>query len=120
MVVATDVAARGLQVDDIALVVNYDFPYEPDDYIHRIGRTGRAGETGTAISFACEDESFIIPDIEKLTGKELPCEMPDEEYFAEVPEATHSVPRREHHAPSGGRFGGHGRGGPHRGGFRRR
>ncbi|MBQ3807500.1 MAG: DEAD/DEAH box helicase, partial [Kiritimatiellae bacterium] len=120
IVVATDVAARGLQVDDISLVVNYDFPYEPDDYIHRIGRTGRAGETGTAISFACEDESFIIPDIEKLTGKELPCEMPDEEYFAEVPEATHSVPRREHHAPSGGRFGGRGHGGPRRGGPRRR
>ena len=120
VVVATDVAARGLQVDDISLVVNYDFPYEPDDYIHRIGRTGRAGETGTAISFACEDESFIIPDIEKLTGRELPCEMPDEEYFAEVPEATHSVPRREHHAPSGGRFGGRGRGGPRRGGPRRR
>ena len=122
VVVATDVAARGLQVDDIALVVNYDFPYEPDDYIHRIGRTGRAGETGTAVSFACEDESFIIPDIEKLIEHELPCEMPDEAMFAEPPPATHSVPRRERHGGGGGgRFGGPrhgGRGGPRRGGFR--
>ena len=121
VVVATDVAARGLQIDDIELVVNYDFPYEPDDYIHRIGRTGRAGEKGTAVSFACEDESFIIPDIEKLIERDLPCEMPDEELFAEPPPATHSVPRRERRGGGfggGGRFGG-GRGGPRRGGPRR-
>ena len=122
VVVATDVAARGLQIDDIALVVNYDFPYEPDDYIHRIGRTGRAGEAGTAVSFACEDESFIIPDIEKLIERDLPCEMPDEAFFAEPPPPTHSVPRRERHGGGGGgRFGGPrhgGRGGPRRPGFR--
>lgn len=72
-VVATDVAGRGLHVDDIGFVVNFDFPYEPEDYVHRIGRTGRAGHTGTAISFADEDESFIIPDIEKYIGEELKC-----------------------------------------------
>ena len=52
-------------LEDIGLVVNYEFPYEAEDYVHRIGRTGRAGVAGTAISFACEDESFIIPDIEE-------------------------------------------------------
>jgi ATP-dependent RNA helicase RhlB len=85
VVVATDVAGRGLHVKDIGLVVNYEFPYEAEDYVHRIGRTGRAGEAGTAISFACEDESFIIPDIEKYIGNPLKCTMPDEELMARVP-----------------------------------
>jgi len=85
VVVATDVAGRGIHIEDISYVVNYDFPYQADDYIHRIGRTGRAGATGTAISFACEDESFIIPDIEKLLGEELRCQQPEEAMFAKVP-----------------------------------
>jgi len=55
--------------------------------VHRIGRTGRAGVAGTAISFACEDESFIIPDIEKYLGNPLRCTMPDEELLARVPSA---------------------------------
>ncbi len=84
-VVATDVAGRGIHVDDIAFVVNYDFPYEPEDYVHRIGRTGRAGHTGTAISFADEDESFIIPDIEKYINEPLKCTMPEEWMYAELP-----------------------------------
>lgn len=87
VVVATDVAGRGLHVKDIGLVVNYEFPYEAEDYVHRIGRTGRAGVAGTAISFACEDESFIIPDIEKYLGNPLRCTMPDEELLARVPPA---------------------------------
>ncbi len=74
-VVATDVAGRGLHVDNIGFVINYDFPYEPEDYVHRIGRTGRAGHTGTAISFADEDESFIIPEIEKYIGEDLKCTL---------------------------------------------
>jgi len=94
VVVATDVAGRGLHVKDIGLVVNYEFPYEAEDYVHRIGRTGRAGEAGTAISFACEDESFIIPDIEKYIGNPLKCTMPDEELMARVPkpQATEADP----------------------------
>ena len=84
-VVATDVAGRGIHVDDIAFVINYDFPYEPEDYVHRIGRTGRAGHTGTAISFADEDESFIIPDIEKYINEPLKCTMPEEWMYAELP-----------------------------------
>ena len=85
VVVATDVAGRGLHVKDIGLVVNYEFPYEPEDYVHRIGRTGRAGVAGTAISFACEDESFTIPEIEKYIGNPLPCTMPDQELMVRVP-----------------------------------
>ncbi len=120
IVVATDVAGRGIHVDDIAYVVNYDFPYEADDYIHRIGRTGRAGSTGTAISFACEDESFIIPDIEKLLGEELHCEQPAEHLFLQIPAPSHFVPRKQ--SASGSSYGGRssgpsGRGGP--GGFRK-
>jgi len=87
VVVATDVAGRGLHVKDIGLVVNYEFPYEAEDYVHRIGRTGRAGVEGTAISFACEDESFIIPAIEEYIGNPLKCTMPDEELLTRVPSA---------------------------------
>ncbi len=119
IVVATDVAGRGIHVDDIAYVVNYDFPYEADDYIHRIGRTGRAGSTGTAISFACEDESFIIPDIEKLLGEELHCEQPAEHLFQQIPAPSHFVPRKQTASSSsyGGARSGPPRGGP--GGFRK-
>jgi ATP-dependent RNA helicase RhlB len=85
ILIATDVAGRGIHIDDIGYVVNYDFPYQADDYIHRIGRTGRAGATGTAISFACEDESFIIPEIEKILGEELHCQQPDAPLFAPLP-----------------------------------
>jgi ATP-dependent RNA helicase RhlB len=76
IVVATDVAGRGLHVDNISHVINYEFPYDPEDYVHRIGRTARAGVEGTAISFACEHDSFAIPDIEKYLGTDLPCTVP--------------------------------------------
>lgn len=95
IVVATDVAGRGIHVDDIAYVVNYDFPYEPEDYVHRIGRTGRAGHTGTAISFADEDESFIIPDIEQYINEPLKCSMPEEWMFAEPPAPAPRGKRRD-------------------------
>jgi superfamily II DNA/RNA helicase len=73
IVVATDVAGRGIHVDDIEYVINFDFPYEAEDYVHRIGRTGRAGNTGIAISFADEDESFAIPEIEEYIHEPLKC-----------------------------------------------
>jgi ATP-dependent RNA helicase RhlB len=88
ILVATDVAGRGIHVDEISHVINYDFPYEPEDYVHRIGRTGRAGLTGTAISFACEDESFIIPEIETYIGESLTCRQPDEHLLADLPRPT--------------------------------
>ena len=100
IVVATDVAGRGLHVDDIGFVINFDFPYEPEDYVHRIGRTGRAGHTGTAISFADEDESFIIPDIEKFIGEELKCTVlqHDDPLLAKLPPKPQGHARRDEHA----------------------
>ncbi|WP_370981357.1 ATP-dependent RNA helicase RhlB [Agaribacterium sp. ZY112] len=76
--VATDVAGRGIHIDGVSHVINYTLPEEPEDYVHRIGRTGRAGSTGTSISFACEDDAFRLPSIEALLGKPLECEHPPE------------------------------------------
>ena len=70
---ATDVAGRGIHVDGVSHVVNYDLPEDPEDYVHRIGRTGRAGTTGISISFASEDDAFLLPDIEALLGSPLKC-----------------------------------------------
>ncbi|MCB1616810.1 MAG: ATP-dependent RNA helicase RhlB [Pseudomonadales bacterium] len=78
VLVATDVAGRGIHIDGITHVVNYTLPEDPEDYVHRIGRTGRAGSKGTSISFACEDDSFMLPAIEKLLGSKLPCLQPPE------------------------------------------
>ena len=74
ILVATDVAGRGIHVDGVSHVFNYDLPEELEDYVHRIGRTGRAGATGTSISFASEDDAFLMPELEELLGKRLHCE----------------------------------------------
>jgi len=78
VLVATDVAGRGIHIEGITFVVNYTLPYEPEDYIHRIGRTGRAGASGKAVSFACEEGSFYLPAIEELIGRKLECVVPEE------------------------------------------
>lgn len=85
LLIATDVAARGLHVEDISHVINYDLPHEPEHYIHRIGRTGRAGATGTSISFADEMSSFFIPKIEEVLGNKIECEYPSEELDKPLP-----------------------------------
>ena len=87
IVVATDVAGRGIDVKGLEYVVNFDFPYEAEDYVHRIGRTGRAGSTGIAISFADEYESCQIPDIEKYINEELKCTVigPDDPLMKPIP-----------------------------------
>jgi ATP-dependent RNA helicase RhlB len=85
VLVATDVAGRGIHVEGISHVVNYTLPEMPDDYVHRIGRTGRAGATGTSISFACEDDGFLLPEIEKLLDRKLTCEMPPVELLKALP-----------------------------------
>lgn len=86
LLIATDVAARGLHIENISHVINYDLPNEPDHYIHRIGRTGRAGATGTSISFADETSSFFIPEIEKVLGYKIVCEYPSEALEKDLPE----------------------------------
>lgn len=76
---ATDVAARGIHVDGITHVFNYSLPYDPEDYVHRIGRTGRAGEKGKSIIFATEEDSYLIPKIESYTKRKLKYINPEEE-----------------------------------------
>lgn len=75
--IATDIAARGIDISGLSHVFNYDLPDEPEAYIHRIGRTGRAGQSGDAISFCCVDELKKLYAIEKLTGKRIPTKESD-------------------------------------------
>jgi ATP-dependent RNA helicase RhlE len=72
VLVATDIAARGIDIDELALVINYDIPNIPETYVHRIGRTGRAGASGKAISFCDKEEQAYIRDIQKLIGLQIP------------------------------------------------
>ncbi len=74
LLVATDVAARGLHIPHVSHVINFDLPQNAEDYVHRIGRTGRAGESGEAISFACEEYAFHLPEIEEYIGHKIPSE----------------------------------------------
>ncbi len=89
VMIATDVAGRGIHIDGISHVVNYTLPYEPEDYVHRIGRTGRAGETGISISFACEEGGFYLPDIEEYIGTSLTCVNPTDELLVKPPKGSH-------------------------------
>ena len=119
VVIATDVAARGIHVDDISLVINYDLPEQPEDYIHRIGRTGRAGNRGTAISFLCEYGAYYLPAIEELLGTQFGSILPSEEML-QMPEpvANPDLPERE--SPANSNYRGKFRSGNRRnGGFRR-
>ena len=72
VLVATDIAARGLDIDQLPHVVNYELPNVPEDYVHRIGRTGRAGSSGEAVSLVSGDERGLLKDIERMLRKELP------------------------------------------------
>lgn len=87
VIVATDVLARGIDVSDVNYVVNLDLPTMPEDYVHRIGRTGRAGESGYAVSFVNPETESILHDIEKLIGKKIP-EMEVESFDAEASAAA--------------------------------
>jgi ATP-dependent RNA helicase RhlB len=88
VMIATDVAGRGIHIDGISHVVNYTLPYEPEDYVHRIGRTGRAGQNGIAISFACEEGAFYLPDIEEFINKPLVCVQPEEDLLVKPPKGS--------------------------------
>lgn len=103
VLVATDVASRGLHVDAISHVINYNLPQDAEEFVHRIGRTGRAGATGIAISFADEEDSYEIPKLEEFMKRKIECIYPDETLLAPV---TEIFPRkdmkRERPAPSRG------------------
>ncbi len=117
IVIATDVAARGIHVDDVSIVVNYDLPEQPEDYIHRIGRTGRAGNSGTSISFLCEYGAYYLPPIEKLLDTQFSSTLPTEEMLTLPPEVDNpQLPSRSNHAAGQRRNGAGGR----RRSFRRR
>jgi len=83
ILVATDVAARGLHINGVSHVINYDLPDDSEDYVHRIGRTARAGESGDAISFGCESYVYGLPDIEKYIGHKIPTMAVEPELLAE-------------------------------------
>jgi len=131
VLVATDVAARGIHVDGISHVVNFDLPENPEDYVHRIGRTGRAGEHGTSVSFASETDAFYVEPIEAFIGRPLPRTFPDEaELLEPLPPPLRPLKERERRrgggkpGPGAGRgkplLRTGGRGGGRDGGFRRR
>ncbi len=82
ILVATDVAARGLHIPEVSHVINYDLPQDPEDYVHRIGRTARAGAAGEAISFACESYVYSLPDIETYIEQKIPSEMAPSDLMA--------------------------------------
>lgn len=98
VLVATDIAARGIDVDDIAVVINYDLPDDPADYVHRIGRTGRAGKSGKAISFARPSQTKDVQKIEKLISSSLPRRT-----AAAVPKAALDPSLEESKSRKGGR-----------------
>jgi ATP-dependent RNA helicase RhlB len=121
VLIATDVASRGLHIPDVSHIFNYDLPQDAPDYVHRIGRTARAGAEGDAISFGCEEYAIGLPDIEAFIGRKIPVATVALNLLAKLDAATH-VPRPMTHATpmrrGGGARPGAGRssrpGGPHR------
>jgi ATP-dependent RNA helicase RhlB len=120
ILVATDVAARGLHIPAVSHVFNYDLPEDAEDYVHRIGRTARAGATGDAISFACETYSFSLPAIEEYIGHPVPMSAPPSELLVTVDPASRVRPKRDERRPHGHGRDGHGGGGGRRRPPRRR
>jgi ATP-dependent RNA helicase RhlB len=127
ILIATDVASRGLHVPDVSHIFNFDLPQDAEDYVHRIGRTARAGAAGDAISFGCEEYAVSLPDIEEYISHKIPVARVTPELLArDLKPPVHKEwdpedgPRPQHRgggrgAPRRGGGGG-GRGGPRRGG----
>ena len=108
IIIATDVAARGIHVDDVSIVVNYDLPERPEDYVHRIGRTGRAGRKGISISFLCEYGAYNLPPIEEMLDCRFSSILPTEEMLVLPEKVHHDSPKSSGSRPrhSGTRNGG--------------
>jgi ATP-dependent RNA helicase RhlB len=104
ILIATDVASRGIHVEDISHVINYDIPQDPENYVHRIGRTARAGKTGRAITLACETYVFHLEPLEELLGYKLPVQWPADEWLvADQAGPVHSQRPRDGKRGSQGR-----------------
>ncbi|MFV2056931.1 MAG: DEAD/DEAH box helicase [Thiohalomonadales bacterium] len=116
ILIATDVAARGLHIPEVSHVFNYDLPQDPEDYVHRIGRTARAGATGDALSFACEEYSFSLMEIEEYIGHKIPVEpvtqdmlidpkrpIREKQSKSDRPRTKHAKPRNSQGPNSGNR-----------------
>jgi ATP-dependent RNA helicase RhlB len=121
VLIATDVASRGLHIPDVSHVFNFDLPNDAEDYVHRIGRTARAGAAGDAISFGCEEYAVALPDIERYIGHQIPRAAIDAVDLAAVTapppaEWRERAPRHGQSRGGGGRPGGHGRTGGGRSG----
>ena len=116
VLVATDVAARGLHIPDVTHIFNFDLPQDAPDYVHRIGRTARLGAKGTAISFACEDYAFHLPEIEEFIGYPIETDSAGAELMPEI--TIPPPPKRDKQHRGSGNRGGQGRRGKGRGGRR--
>ena len=115
VLVTTDVASRGLHIPAVSHVFNYDLPQDAEDYVHRIGRTGRAGASGEAIAFVCENYAFSLPEIERYIGHEIPREFDHGDLLFEVTQPP-PAPRRKTGPRHGGGGGGHRRSNRRQGG----
>jgi ATP-dependent RNA helicase RhlB len=114
ILVATDVAARGLHIPEVTHVINYDLPDDAEDYVHRIGRTARAGASGDAISFVCETYAFCLPDIEDLIGAKIRVEPVTANLLAEIDPAKFVRTPRLRQPDDGRRGRGHRQGSNHK------
>jgi ATP-dependent RNA helicase RhlB len=108
IMVATDVAARGLHIPAVSHVINYDLPQDAEDYVHRIGRTGRVGASGDALSFACDEFVFSLPEIEEYIGHKIQVVSITSDMLIEPkpPIREKRSPRRRHGKPGDSRKGG--------------
>ncbi|MFT4578714.1 MAG: ATP-dependent RNA helicase RhlB [Nitrospinales bacterium] len=100
ILIATDVASRGLHVDDITHVINYDLPQDAEDYVHRIGRTARAGKKGTAITLCCENFAQHLERVEVYLKKKIPVAWAEEELYLDEKPGTPPPSKRRHTSPS--------------------
>ena len=106
VLIGTDVASRGLHVPDVSHVFNYDLPQDAEDYVHRIGRTARAGASGDAISFGCENYAVSLPEIEAFIGRKIPVKSIERDSLVSVASPPYrprkNQPHRPRSAPGGG------------------